>query len=276
MSSRSRDKDRDDYGPASAGVRNKVSVLVRNIPLTYTAEDLRATFEKYGELRDVYIPRDYYTQRSRGFGFIEFRDARDADEAIYRMDRTTLEGREINVCLSKEGRKTPREMMIIETKQTGDRSGSYGDDRRDRRSRSPRRGSRHSRSRSPRRGGRSRSRSPRGGRDYDRRRDGRDRDYDRGRDRDYDRRDRDYDRGRGRDDRDDRDYRRSSRSRSPRGGRQDGRERERDRSRSPRRDREPSPREERERDAAYEDRVPPVVDDAVGLEDVAPASNDYY
>ncbi|PNH01045.1 Serine/arginine-rich splicing factor 12 [Tetrabaena socialis] len=96
-SARGRDETRDDYGPASAGVKNKVSVLVRNIPLTYTAEDLRAKFETYGELRDVYIPRDYYTQRSRGFGFIEFRDTRDADEAIYRLDRTTLEGREINV-----------------------------------------------------------------------------------------------------------------------------------------------------------------------------------
>lgn len=27
-----------------------------------SAEDLRAKFEVFGELRDVYIPRDYYTQ----------------------------------------------------------------------------------------------------------------------------------------------------------------------------------------------------------------------
>ncbi len=36
-------------------------------------------------------------QRSRGFGFIEFRNADDADEAIYKMDNSTLDGRQINV-----------------------------------------------------------------------------------------------------------------------------------------------------------------------------------
>ncbi|GLC35533.1 hypothetical protein PLESTB_000197300 [Pleodorina starrii] len=275
---RERERERDDYGPSSAGVRNKVSVLVRNIPLNFTAEDLRAKFEKFGELRDVYIPRDYYTQRSRGFGFIEFRDARDADEAIYRCDRTMLDGREINVCLSKEGRKTPREMMVLETKQTGGgkSGGGYGDsDRRDRRrSRSPRRGSRYSRSRSPRdRGGRySRSRSPRGrgGRDYERERD---RDYDR--DRDYGR-DRDYDRG----------YDRDGRGG---GGSDRDRDREPDRDYPPRsRSRSRSPRRERERDLSPHEQDAPLRDELpaaqreeggreeVPFDETAQPVNDYY
>ncbi|GIL51359.1 hypothetical protein Vafri_7360 [Volvox africanus] len=278
----SRNAGREDYGPASAGVRNKVSVLVRNIPLSYTAEDLRAKFEKFGELRDVYIPRDYYTQRSRGFGFIEFRDARDADEAIYQTDRTVLDGREINVCLSQEGRKTPREMMIMETKQG--RSAGYGGsdyDRRDRRrSRSPRRGSRYSRSRSPRgRGGRgSRSRSPRGrgGRDYESDRDyERDyhRGYERGRDRDRDR-DRNYERDYDRDyDRDGRGGNGSDRDRERgyEGGlepERDNMQRSRSRSRSLRGEPECSPRE---RD------VPPrdVFEELPHTDDAAQPMDDY-
>lgn len=40
-----------------------------------------------------------------------FTDRRDADDAIYHLDRTMFAGREITVCYSKEGRKTPREML---------------------------------------------------------------------------------------------------------------------------------------------------------------------
>ncbi len=40
-----------------APIRMRLFVSVRR-----RAEDLRAKFEKYGEVRDVYLPRDYYTQ----------------------------------------------------------------------------------------------------------------------------------------------------------------------------------------------------------------------
>ncbi len=33
----------------------------------------------------------------RGFGFIEFRDARDADDALRSLDRSIMGGREISV-----------------------------------------------------------------------------------------------------------------------------------------------------------------------------------
>jgi hypothetical protein len=37
------------------------SLLVRNIPLSCRAEDLRVPFERFGPVRDVYLPKDYYT-----------------------------------------------------------------------------------------------------------------------------------------------------------------------------------------------------------------------
>jgi hypothetical protein len=30
--------------------------------MLYRAEDIRAKFERYGEVRDVYLPKDYYTR----------------------------------------------------------------------------------------------------------------------------------------------------------------------------------------------------------------------
>mmetsp|Transcript_11653 Transcript_11653/g.24997 ORF Transcript_11653/g.24997 Transcript_11653/m.24997 type:complete len:241 (-) Transcript_11653:568-1290(-) len=152
--------DRGGYESRGGGQARRVSLLIRNLPMDARAEDVRAMFERYGEVRDVYLPRDYYTQRPKGFGFIEFRDARDAEEALYKLDRTVISGREISVVMSKESRKTPREMLKREDTTTRP---SY---RPSHRSRSPRgRGDRgYSRSRSRSRGGRgrsySRSRSP--------------------------------------------------------------------------------------------------------------------
>ncbi|EFJ50216.1 hypothetical protein VOLCADRAFT_120666 [Volvox carteri f. nagariensis] len=173
-----------DRGGGGGSRAPRVSLVVRNLPLDIRAEDLRSKFEKYGELKDVYIPRDYYTQRPRGFGFVEFKDTRDAEDAMYSLDRSTINGREISVTFSREGRKTPRDMMKIEARQKGyddryddrrhddrrhdDRrhDDRRHDDRRRSRSRSPRRrysrSPRRSRSRSPRRSReRERDRSPR-------------------------------------------------------------------------------------------------------------------
>lgn len=36
-------------------------------------------------------------RKPKGFGFIEFRDTRDAEDALYALDRTTYGGREISV-----------------------------------------------------------------------------------------------------------------------------------------------------------------------------------
>ncbi len=40
---------------------SRCSLLIRNLPKSIRSEDLRYTAEKYGPVRDVYIPRDYYT-----------------------------------------------------------------------------------------------------------------------------------------------------------------------------------------------------------------------
>lgn len=54
------------------------SLLVRNVSYRVTTGEIRNMMEKYGEVRDVYIPLDHHTGRSRGFAFVEFYDERDA------------------------------------------------------------------------------------------------------------------------------------------------------------------------------------------------------
>ncbi|KAG5064301.1 hypothetical protein JHK85_005484 [Glycine max] len=86
------------------------SLLVRNIPLDCRPEELRVPFERFGPVRDVYIPKDYYSGEPRGFAFVQFVDPYDASEAQYHMNRQIFAGREISVVVAEETRKRPEEM----------------------------------------------------------------------------------------------------------------------------------------------------------------------
>jgi FUS-interacting serine-arginine-rich protein 1 len=97
------------------------------------------------------VDSDLVCQRQpRGFGFVQYLDARDAAEAQYYLDHQLISGREITVVFAEENRKKPQEMRTKE--RVRGRPGFGG--RRGSRSRSPRRFSP-----SPRGGRRSRSHS---------------------------------------------------------------------------------------------------------------------
>ncbi|RLN43331.1 serine/arginine-rich SC35-like splicing factor SCL33 [Panicum miliaceum] len=95
-------------------------------------DDLRRPFGKFGRIKDVYLPRDYYTGDPRGFAFIQYFDPEDAADAKYHMDGQMFLGREITVVFAEENRKKPSEMRARE--RVSGRGRSY--DRRSR-SRSP-------------------------------------------------------------------------------------------------------------------------------------------
>mgnify|MGYP001171602442 CR=1 FL=1 len=158
--------------------RDGVSLLVRNLPYDATVEEIRTAFEEYGEVRDVYIPKDYHTKRPKGFAFVEFPDPREAELAEDKLDKTRLCGVEVSVQVAKQKRKDP---SFFQQGRGGrnDRRGGHGGYRGGGRDRSRDGYRRDSRDR-----GRDRSR--------DRYR-SRSRSRDRGRDR-YDDRDRDRDR----------------------------------------------------------------------------------
>lgn len=93
--------------PGPPDTDSMVSLKVDNLTFRTTVESLRRVFEKYGDVGDVYIPRDRYTQESRGFAFVRYYDERDAEDAIDAMDGKTLDGRELRVQLAKH----PRPML---------------------------------------------------------------------------------------------------------------------------------------------------------------------
>ncbi|GFO25554.1 splicing factor, arginine/serine-rich 2 [Plakobranchus ocellatus] len=143
------------YGRGPPDIDGMVSLKVDNLTYRTTPEDLRRAFEKYGDVGDVYIPRDRFTRESRGFAFVRFFDKRDAEEAMDKMDGAPLDGREVRCQMARYGR--PSEPHRRGPPRRRDYGGSR---RRSRsRSRSPFRRSRRSRSYSG-----SHSRSPSGSR----------------------------------------------------------------------------------------------------------------
>uniref|UniRef100_A0A0D6R1Y2 RRM domain-containing protein n=1 Tax=Araucaria cunninghamii TaxID=56994 RepID=A0A0D6R1Y2_ARACU len=109
---RPRSPPRGRYGGYGGRREPNTSLLVRNIPRDCRPDELRIPFERFGPLKDVYLPKDYYTGEPRGFGFVQFMDPLDAAEAQYHMDGQYIGGREITVVLAEENRKKPDEMRV--------------------------------------------------------------------------------------------------------------------------------------------------------------------
>ncbi|KAK6945420.1 RNA recognition motif domain [Dillenia turbinata] len=90
------------------------SLLVRNLRHDCRPEDLYGPFGQFGPLKDIYLPRDYYTGEPRGFGFVQYVDPADAADAKYHMNGEILLGRELTVVFAEESRKRPSEMRARE------------------------------------------------------------------------------------------------------------------------------------------------------------------
>ncbi|CAF1188254.1 unnamed protein product [Didymodactylos carnosus] len=90
------------------------SLYIRNVSERARYEDLKRLFSRYGKIVDITVPLDYYTRDSKGYAFVEFEEARDAEEALYALDHYRLLGRELEVEFARGDRKTPSEMRSRE------------------------------------------------------------------------------------------------------------------------------------------------------------------
>lgn len=144
-------------------IRDTYSLLVLNISFRTTVDDLYELFDRYGKVVDVHIPRDRRTGESRGFAFVRYKYADEAQKAVDKLAGKNVDGREIMVQFAKYGPNAEpiRKGRIVEVVRSS-------------RSRSPRPRSRDDYHRDRYHRGRSRSRSRERysyGRHYERERD---------------------------------------------------------------------------------------------------------
>ncbi len=74
-----------------------MNIYVGNLPKTTTEETVRKLFEACGEVTEVKLLKDQFTDQLRGFGFVTMPAKTDALKAIQEVNGTELEGQTIIV-----------------------------------------------------------------------------------------------------------------------------------------------------------------------------------
>jgi len=86
----------------------ETNLYIGNLSFNTSEDELKELFSQAGEVKSVKIIRDYYSGKSRGFGFIEMGNQEEMQKAIELFNGHQLGDREIrvNIARQKEDRKS--------------------------------------------------------------------------------------------------------------------------------------------------------------------------
>lgn len=79
---------------------DKNKIFVGSLPWSINNDSLKQLFAEFGEITEAVVITDRDTGRSKGFGFVTFAKAEDAQKAL-EMGGKSVEGRTIVVNLAK-------------------------------------------------------------------------------------------------------------------------------------------------------------------------------
>ncbi len=74
-----------------------MNIYVGNLSWQMTDEELKDTFSAYGNVTNAKIIFDKYSNRSKGFGFVEMDNDEEAKKAIEELDQKEVAGRTLRV-----------------------------------------------------------------------------------------------------------------------------------------------------------------------------------
>jgi RNA recognition motif-containing protein len=74
-----------------------MNIYVGNLSPDVKEEDLMNLFSNYGQVKEVKIIRDMFSQQSKGFGFIEMPGQTEAQTAISQLNTQDLMGKKLVV-----------------------------------------------------------------------------------------------------------------------------------------------------------------------------------
>ena len=82
-------------------------IYVGNLSYSTTEETLRNQFSQFGEVVSVAIIMDKFTNKSKGFGFVEMQEEAAADNAISTLNQKEIDGRRVRVNVAEERKPRP-------------------------------------------------------------------------------------------------------------------------------------------------------------------------
>jgi len=74
-----------------------MNIFVGNLTNDVTEEDLTNLFSEYGQVKEVKIIRDMFTQQTKGFGFVEMPGLAEAQKAIDGINTKEFKGKKLVV-----------------------------------------------------------------------------------------------------------------------------------------------------------------------------------
>lgn len=74
-----------------------MNIYVSNLSFAVQDEDLNEVFSEYGQVSSAKVIQDKFTNRSRGFAFVEMPNDEEARKAISELDGIMLDNRSIKV-----------------------------------------------------------------------------------------------------------------------------------------------------------------------------------
>lgn len=91
-------------------------IYVGNLPWSVDKAKFEELFSPFGEIEEALVISDKHTGRSRGFGFVTYKNDADADKAIEGMNEKEVEGRKIVVKEARPARESQEEGQTEEEK----------------------------------------------------------------------------------------------------------------------------------------------------------------
>jgi RNA recognition motif-containing protein len=79
-----------------------MNMYVSNLSFHTTDDNLRELFQKFGTVSSAKVITDRESGRSRGFGFVEMNEEKEARDAIKGLNNKEIEGRAISVTIARE------------------------------------------------------------------------------------------------------------------------------------------------------------------------------
>jgi len=103
-----------------------MNIFVGNFPFDATEADLQLAFERFGKVAAVIIVKEKKGVKSRGFGFVEMPDEREANGAILALNSKDFMGRPLNVSPARPKAESDRlreekKMIRLEAKKSAQR-----------------------------------------------------------------------------------------------------------------------------------------------------------
>ena len=84
-----------------------MKIYVGNLPFKIDSEGLKKIFSPYGEIEEAIVISDKFSGRSKGFGFVTFKEDADAKKAIAEMNGKKVDERELKVNEAKPMEERP-------------------------------------------------------------------------------------------------------------------------------------------------------------------------